>query len=66
MRRFHGNFFGVKRKKAPTEKATTGTVLGAKYRVRCNELTDGEREKLNEEFLKLYYADSARQPARRR
>ena len=56
----------MKRKKARTEKPSVGTVVGAKYRARCNELSDSEREKLNDEFLKLYYADSARQPARRR
>ena len=47
-------------------KASIGTVVGAKYRARCNELSDSEREKLNDEFMKLYYADSPRQPARRR
>ena len=56
----------MKRKKAQAEKASIGTVVGAKYRTRCNELPDSEREKLNEEFMKLYYADTARQPARRR
>jgi hypothetical protein len=56
----------MKRKQAQVEKASVGTVTGAKYRARCNELSDSEREKLNDEFLKLYYADSARQPARRR
>ena len=56
----------MKRKKAQVEKPSTGTVVGAKYRARCNELPDSEREKLNDEFLKLYYADSARQLTRRR
>lgn len=56
----------MKRKKAPVEKASVGTVVGAKYRARCNELSDSQREKLNDEFMKLYYADSARPPARRR
>ena len=56
----------MKRKKTQAEKASIGTVIGAKYRARCNELSDSEREKLNEEFLKVYYAASARQPARRR
>jgi hypothetical protein len=56
----------MKRKKAQTEKPTVGTTIGAKYRARCNELSDREREKLNDEFLQLYYADSAHQPARRR
>lgn len=56
----------MKRKRPQVEKATAGTVIGAKYRARCNQLTDLEREKLGEEFLKLYYAGSARTPARRR
>ena len=56
----------MKRKKAQIEKASVGTVVGAKYRARCNDLPDSEREKLNDEFMKLYYADAVRQPARRR
>jgi hypothetical protein len=56
----------MKRKKAQGEKASAGTIVGAKYRARCNGLSDGEREKLNDEFMKLYYATSAGQPARRR
>jgi hypothetical protein len=56
----------MKRKKAQVEKASVGTEVGAKYRARCNELSDSEREKLNDEFMKLYYADGPRQPARRR
>jgi hypothetical protein len=56
----------MKRKKAQVQKATIGTIVGAKYRARCNELSDSEREKLNDEFLKLYYAGSPCQPARRR
>ena len=43
----------MKRKKAQVEKASVGTVVGAKYRARCNDLSDSEREKLNDEFLKL-------------
>ena len=56
----------MKRKKAHVEKASVGTVVSAKYRARCNDLPDHEREKLNDEFLKLYYAGSVSQPARRR
>ena len=56
----------MKRKKAQVEKPSAGTIVGAKYRARCNEMTDSEREKLNDEFMKLYYGDSTRQPARRR
>ena len=56
----------MKRKKAPSEKPTVGTTIAAKYRARCNRLSDTERERLNDEFLELYYAGSARQPTRRR
>ena len=52
----------MKRKKAQVEKESIGTVLGAKARAECNRLTDAEREKLGEEFLKLYYG-SDRNPA---
>jgi hypothetical protein len=43
----------MKRKRPPVEKATSGTVLGAKLRAECNQLSDAEREKLGGEFLKL-------------
>jgi hypothetical protein len=45
----------MKRKKAPVEKPSPGTVLGAKMRAEGNKLTDAQREKLGEEFMKLYY-----------
>jgi len=57
----------MKGKKEHSEKPSPGTITSAKYRARCNKLTDTEREELGEEFLKLYYADkSARQSTRRR
>jgi hypothetical protein len=34
----------MKRKKARVEKASAGTVLGARARAECNKLTDTERE----------------------
>jgi hypothetical protein len=43
-----------------------GTIVGAKYRARLNGLPHSERERLNDEFLKLFYADNANEPARRR
>ena len=43
-----------------------GTIVGARYRARCNQLTDSQREKLDDEFMRLYYGDTPRQPARRR
>ena len=57
----------MKRKKAHVEKASTGTVLAARMRAENNKLTDIEREKLGEEFLKLYYGgDHKSAPTRRR
>ena len=47
----------MKQRKAKVEKESAGTVVGAKYRARCNDLSDNEREKLNEEFLKLHSSD---------
>ena len=45
----------MKRKKAQLEKASAGTLVGAKYRAECNKLPDAQREKLGKEYLKLYY-----------
>ncbi len=45
----------MKRKKAPLEKATPGTVLAARARAEGNKWTDAEREKLGEQFMKLYF-----------
>ena len=56
----------MKRKKAQAEKESIGTIVGARYRARCNQLTDSQREKLDDEFMRLYYGDTPRQPARRR
>jgi hypothetical protein len=55
----------VKAKKEQVQRPTAGTVVGAKYRARCNQLGDTEREKLGDEFLKLYYGRPV-QAARRR
>jgi hypothetical protein len=44
----------MKRKKAPIEKASAGTVLAACARVEGNKWTDAEREKLGEQFMNLY------------
>jgi hypothetical protein len=54
----------VKAKKEQVQKPTAGTVVSQKYRARCNQLSDSEREKLGDEFLKLYYARPV--PAARR
>jgi hypothetical protein len=55
----------MQEKKTKVAQPSKGAVVGRKYRVRCNQLTDAEREKLDEEFLKLYYADRPTEPARR-
>jgi hypothetical protein len=57
----------MKRKKAQVEKASAGTIVGARMRAEGNKLTDAERGKLGEEFLKLYYGgDLKPAPAHRR
>jgi hypothetical protein len=45
----------MKRKKVPPEKASPGTLLAARARADGNKWTDAEREKLGDQFLKLYY-----------
>ena len=60
-----GSLSYVKAKKERVQKPTAGTVVGAKHRARCNQLGDPEREKLGDEFLKLYYGRPV-QAARRR
>jgi len=45
----------MKRKKTPTEKASPGTLLAARARAEGNKWTDAERDKLGDQFMKLYY-----------
>ena len=56
----------MKRKKAPVEKPSPGTVLAAKARAEGNKWTDAEREKLGEQFLKLYYGGEIKPTTTRR
>ena len=42
--------------KSKTTKKTPGVVLAERMRSESNALTDSDREKLGEEFMKLYYA----------
>jgi hypothetical protein len=56
----------MKRKKAQVEKASAGTALAARMRAEANKLTDAEREKLGEEFLKLYYGGETKSATARR
>jgi hypothetical protein len=56
----------MKRKKAQVEKASAGTIAGAKMRAEGNKLTDAAREKLGEEFLKVYYGGDLKPAATHR
>jgi len=56
----------MKCKKAQVEKPSVGTVLAAKARAEGNRLTDGQREQLGEEFLKLYYGGATKPATTRR
>ena len=56
----------MKRRKAALEKASTGTVLAARARAEGNKWTDAEREKLGEQFMKLYYGGETKPASTRR
>jgi len=56
----------MKRKKAQLEKASIGTVLAAQARAEGNKWTDTERDKLGDEFMKLYYGATKPATTRRR
>ena len=48
-------------------KKTAGTIRAEEMRADGNKLTDSERERLGEEFMKLYYSGEPKPaPARRR
>ena len=56
-----------KSRKSKSAKKTPGTLLAEEMRADGNKLTDSERERLGEEFMKLYYGREAKpRPARRR
>ncbi len=56
----------MKRRKAALEKASTGTVLAARARAEGNKWTDAEREKLGEQFMKLYFGGETKPASTRR
>jgi hypothetical protein len=56
----------MKRKKAHVEKPSHGTVLAARARADGNKLTDAERERLGEQFLKLFYGGELKPATTRR
>ena len=45
----------AKNPSTPKEKKTPGTLLAEQMRAEGNKLTDAERERLGEEFMKLYF-----------
>ncbi len=45
----------MKRKRARIEKPSAGTVLAARARAEGNKWTDAERDRLGEQFMKLYF-----------
>ena len=56
----------MKRKKPQPEKASAGTTLGARARAEGNKWTDAEREKLGDQFMKLYYGGETKPASTRR
>jgi len=56
----------MKRKKASPDKASNGTALAAQARAEGNKWTDAEREKLGDQFMKLYYGGETKPATTRR
>ena len=56
----------MKRKKAQSEKVSAGTLLAAQARAEGNKWSDAEREKLGEQFMKLYYGGALKPASTRR
>jgi hypothetical protein len=56
----------MKRKKAPLEKPSAGTMFAARARAEGNKWRDAEREKLGERFMKLYYGGETKPASTRR
>ncbi len=56
----------MKRKRARIEKPSAGTVLAARARAEGNKWTDAERDRLGEQFMKLYYGGETKPAATRR
>jgi len=56
----------MKRKKARSEKLSAGTLLAAQVRAEGNKWSDAEREKLGEQFMKLYYGGALKPASTRR
>ncbi len=56
----------MKRKKAPLAKASPGTVLAVRARAEGDKWTDAEREKLGDQFMKLYFGGETKPATTRR
>jgi hypothetical protein len=56
----------MKRKNARPEKVSAGTMLAAQVRAEGNKWTDAKREKLGEQFMKLYYGGEIKPASTRR
>jgi hypothetical protein len=56
----------MKRKKASIAKASVGTLLAARARAEGNKWSDAEREKLGEQFMKLFYGGETKPVTTRR
>jgi hypothetical protein len=56
----------MKRRKVQNEKPSVGTALAGQVRAEGNKWTDAEREKLGEEFMKLYYGGETKPTTTRR
>jgi len=50
----------MKRKKSTAPRKTAGPAIAEKARARCNDLTDEQRQQLDEEFIRLFQERAAR------
>lgn len=53
-------------KPTKTSRKTRGTLLAEELRAECNHLTDADRERLGNEFTKLFYGVSPKAASARR
>ena len=53
-------------KPAKPVRKTRGTLLAEELRAECNHLTDADRERLGNEFTKLFYGVSPKAASTRR
>lgn len=53
-------------KPSKSPRKSRGTLLAEELRAECNHLTDSDRERLGNEFNKLFYGASAKTASTRR